>query len=352
MKTLLDSTKIGSMTLKNRFIRAAIGDSAVGGHLTASMLELYGSLAKGGVGTIITGFTLVDEAEGLFPMPAMYADSFVDEYTKMTDLVHEQEAKIILQLVYVGSYVMGETGGRTVLGPSSVANLNNGITPKEMDIEEIKTVQNKFAQAAVRAQKAGFDGIEIHAAHGFLLNQFITPYYNRRSDLYGGSIENRARMVLEIYSAIREAVGKDYPVWFKLNCKDGFEGGLSHDDFRYVCRELTRLGADAIELSGNWSAHANDTEPYFKEEAAEIAEENQIAVILTGGNRDFRQMEQLLNTTHIGYFGMARPFISEPDLVDRYQKEHLERISCVRCNGCFKNPSRRCIQNQKPSLEV
>ena len=183
-----------------------------------------------------------------------------------------------------------------------------------MSADEIKAVQEKFAQAAVRAKKAGFDGIEIHAAHGFLLSQFITPYYNRRSDIYGGAIENRARMTLETYSAIREAVGKEYPVWVKLNCIDGFEGGLTLEDFLYVCRALTKLGVDAIEVSGNWMARSKEKEAYFKNEAAIAAEENQVAVILTGGNRDYGQMEQLLNTTRIGYFGMSRPFISEPDL--------------------------------------
>ncbi len=325
MKTLFDSTTIGSMTLKNRFIRAATADRAVSGHLTKAMYKTYEDLASGGVGTIITGFTLVDETEGSFPLPAIYADSLVDQYEKLITAAHVHGANIILQLVYVGSYIMGNAGGRAVLGPSAVANLNTRVIAKEMSIDEIKAVQGKFAQAALRAQKAGFDGIEIHAAHGFLLNQFITPYYNRRSDIYGGTIENRARMTLETYSAIREAVGTEYPVWIKLNCTDGFEGGLTLEDFLYVCRALTKLGVDAIEVSGNWMAHSKEKEAYFKNEAARAAEENQVAVIVTGGNRDYEQMEHLLNTTGIGYFGMSRPFIWEPDLVNQYEKEHPKR---------------------------
>ena len=315
MKTLFDSTKIGSMTLKNRFIRAATADRAVNGHLTKPMYKTYEDLARGGVGTIITGFTLVDEAEKSYPLPAIYADSFVGQYEQLIADAHAHGANIILQLVYVGSYIMGDTGGKAVLGPSAVTNLNTKAVPKEMSVDEIKAVQGKFAQAAVRAKKAGFDGIEIHAAHGFLLSQFITPYYNHRSDIYGGTIENRARMTLETYSAIREAVGKEYPVWVKLNCTDGFEGGLTLEDFLYVCRALTKLGVDAIEVSGNWMARSKEKEAYFKNEAAMAAEENQVAIILTGGNRDYGQMEQLLNTTRIGYFGMSRPFLSEPDLV-------------------------------------
>ncbi|HEY3421653.1 MAG TPA: NADH:flavin oxidoreductase [Methanocellaceae archaeon] len=322
MKTLFESTKIGSMTLKNRFIRAATADRAVSGHLTKAMYKTYEDLSCGGVGTIITGFTLVDEAEGSYPLPGIYSDSLVDQYEKLITAAHEHGANIILQLVYVGSYIMGGTAGQTVLGPSAVTNLNTKAIPKEMSVDDIKAVQEKFAQAALRAKKAGFDGIEIHAAHGFLLSQFITPYYNRRSDIYGGSIENRARMTLETYSAIREAVGREYPIWVKLNCTDGIEGGLTIEDFLYTCKALTKLGVDAIEVSGNWMARSKEKEAYFKNEAAMAAKENPVAVILTGGNRDRGQMEQLLNSTEIGYFGMSRPFLSEPDLVSRYEKEY------------------------------
>jgi len=348
MKTLLDSTEIGSMSLKNRFISAAVGDVAGGGHLTESMLKKYETLAKGGVGTIITGFTLIDEVESSFDIPAMYADSFVTEYRKLTDIVHSYETKIILQLVYIGSYVMGDPGNRAILGPSAVANLNNGIVPKEMTVSEIKNIQSKFAQAAVRAKKAGFDGIELHAAHGFLLGQFLTPHYNRRSDSYGGSIENHARMVIETFTTVRESVGNEYPIWIKINCTDGIEDGISSDGFRYVCAELAKSGVNAIEVSGNWIDRSKDKTAYFQDEAAAIAEENGVAVILTGGNRDYAQMEQLLNSTGIGYFGMARPFISEPDLPHRYEKEHTKRTKCVSCNACLdpKNAG-SCILNRK-----
>jgi 2,4-dienoyl-CoA reductase-like NADH-dependent reductase (Old Yellow Enzyme family) len=348
MKTLLDSTQIGSMALKNRFISAAIGDFVeAGGHVTDSMRKKYETLAKGGVGTIITGFTLVDETEGAFNIPAMYADSFVGEYKELIDSVHAYEANIILQLVYIGSYVMGDPGDRPILGPSAVENLHNGIVPKEITLSEIKDIQSNFAQAAVRAKKAGFDGIELHAAHGFLLSQFLMPYYNHRSDIYGGSIENRARMILETYSIVREAVGNDYPIWIKINCTDGIEGGISIDDFRYICTELTKLGVNAIEVSGNWMDRSKDTTAYFKNEAATIAKETGVAVVLTGGNRDYSQMEELLNNTDIGYFGMARPFISEPDLPMRFEKGHSKKIRCVNCNACATPESAgSCIFNK------
>lgn len=351
MKKLLDTTRIGNMTLKNRFIRSAIGDYAVDGHLNEKNFETYENLAKGGVGTIITGFALVDEAEKSAPIFSMYDDSFIEEYERLTNKVHEHGANIILQLVYIGSYAyaMGDVIGRTVLGPSAVANLISGIVPKEMNIEEIKSVQKKFAQAALRAKKAGFDGIEIHAAHGFLLNQFITPYYNQRKDIYGGTIENRARMLLETYSAIREAVGEDYPVFAKVNSTDGFEGGMTLDDCRYVCKELDKLGIDAIEVSGNWYqiSSSGKKETYFKDEAAVLAKDNKAAIIVTGYNREYEKMEEMLNGGGIEYFGMARPFISEPDLVNKYEKEHLAKVKCVSCNACTKPENEgRCILNK------
>lgn len=335
MKTLLDTTRVGGMALKNRFVAAAVGDFvAAGGHVTTRMREKYETLARGGAGTIISGFTLVDEAEGAFPIAAMYADAFIEEYRGLTASVHAQGARMLQQLVYIGSYVMGETGGRPVLGPSAMANLNNGVVPKAMTGGEIRAVQGKFAQAAVRAKQAGFDGVELHAAHGFLLSQFLTPYYNRRSDGYGGSAGKRARMVLETLAAVREAAGADFPVWVKLNCTDGIEGGIAPEDFRQVCAALGQAGAAAIEVSGNWLDRAADKGPYFREEAATIAGETAAAVVLTGGNRDFAQLEELLNRTGIGYFGLARPLIAEPDLPLRYERERPERARCVSCNAC------------------
>ena len=196
MKTLFDTTRIGNMTLKNRFIRAAIGEATTNGQVNQQILDLYENLAQGGVGTMITGFTLVDESEKIYPMMAFYDDSFTEGHKNLTNTVHKFNANIILQLVYVGSYVMGDATEVNVLAPSVVENLNTKTIPKEISTEEIKNIQNKFANGALRAKNAGYDGIEIHAAHGFLLSQFMTPYYNRRNDLYGGSTLNRARMIL------------------------------------------------------------------------------------------------------------------------------------------------------------
>ncbi|MDR3302406.1 MAG: NADH:flavin oxidoreductase [Spirochaetaceae bacterium] len=329
MKTLFDKTQLRQMTLKNRFIRAAIGEKTTDGQVNEHILKIYKELAEGGTGTLITGFTLVDRAEKSFPLMAFYNDSFFEGHKKLTNLVHEYNANIILQLVYVGSYIMGEATGMTILAPSVVENLNTKIIPQEITVDQIKNIQQKFAAAAVRAKTAGYDGVEIHAAHGFLLSQFITPHYNRRMDLYGGSVANRARMSLETYEAIRKSVGKDFPVLIKINASDGFENGVPFEDVLYLCQELAKRGIDAIEISGAWGKFTQDSRSFFKNEAKKIAAANTAKIIMTGGNRDFKEMTEILNNTKIEYFGIARPLAKEPDLINRFEKEYKYKEECL-----------------------
>ncbi|MDR1174059.1 MAG: NADH:flavin oxidoreductase [Treponema sp.] len=324
MATLFDKTNIGSMKLKNRFIRAAIAEKTQDGHINDTILELYEKFAQGGAGALITGFTLVDREEKNFPLMACYDDSFLDGHRKLTNLVHENGTSIILQLVYVGSYVMGDAGGVTILAPSAVKNLNTGIVPQEIKINEIKNIQEKFAAAALRAKNAGYDGIEIHAAHGFFLSQFMTPYYNRRTDIYGLSIENRSRMLLETYDAIRQYTGNDFPVLIKINVNDGFDGEVSFEDVLYLCKKLTERGISAIEISGAWQKFPKESTSYFKKEAETIAAQNNIKVIMTGGNLHFNEMTDILNTTKIEYFGMARALMQNTDLINMFEKQYRQ----------------------------
>jgi 2,4-dienoyl-CoA reductase-like NADH-dependent reductase (Old Yellow Enzyme family) len=328
MKTLFDLTYIGKMTLKNRFIRSAISENTKNGEINQQILDLYKQLTAGGAGTMITGFTLVDEFEKTYSAMAFYNDSFVDNHRKLTNMIHENNANIILQLAYCGSYVMGAMPEEGVLAPSIVKNLNTNIIPREITINEIKNIQKKFAEAALRAKNAGYDGVEIHAAHGFFLSQFMTPYYNRRNDLYGGSVLNRARIILETYEAIRELAGDDFSVWIKINVSDGITDGVSFDDVLYLCNELSIKKIDAIEISGNWQILKKQS-VYFKDEAEIIASKNETAVVLTGGNNNFDEMTEILNATKINYFGMARALSKEPDLINKY----TEKYSLKKTNG-------------------
>jgi len=347
MKTLFDKTSIGTMEVKNRLIRAAAGDRfAVNGHMTEKDLNVYEDLAKGGVGTIITGFTYIVESDNASPRSfGIYDDSFISEYKKLTDMVHGYNAKIVLQLVHYGSHVIGEVGNnKRVLAPSAVEYRDTKIMPEEITKEEIKHIQKAFADASVRAKKAGFDGVELHSAHGFLLNEFLTPYYNRRSDEYGGTIEDRTKMLLETYSFVREAVGNEYPILVKISCTDGIDQGITFEGFKYACKELVNLGVNAIEVSGAWHKYSSKDEFYFKEYTEKIAEENDVAVILVGGNRNFASMTEILNETSIEYFSMCRPLIAEPDLVNRWESGDNSKAKCISCNGCIgAGQEGRCV---------
>ena len=318
VKTLFDTTILNGLSLKNRFIRAAVGENTADGAVNEHILGVYRELSRGGAGTLITGLTLVDETERLYPILALYNDTFTDGHKKLTALVHESGANIISQLVYVGSQVTGGRHGDLLLAPSAIKHLRSNAIPREASVGEIKTIQRKFAEAALRAKEAGYDGVEIHAAHWFFLSQFLTPYYNCRADQYGGPVENRARMLIETYEAIREAVGKGFPVWVKINVRDGFDMGVSLEDCLYAGRELAHRGIDAIEVSGDWMERSENSGPFFKDEAQALAAETGVSIILTGGNRDFQNMTEILNSTDIAYFGLARPLMKEPDLINRF----------------------------------
>jgi 2,4-dienoyl-CoA reductase-like NADH-dependent reductase (Old Yellow Enzyme family) len=322
MRTLFDRSQIGQLSLQNRFIRAAVTDTTFDGYINDAMVKKYTALAEGGVGAIITGMSLVDGEESLLPIVSLCSDSFVSGHRKLTESVHKYDTRIIAQLAYIGSYAsVGGNGGLVALAPSSVANIVTGTPAREMRIGEIKLIQKKFADAAVRAREAGYDGVEIHAAHGLLLSQFLTPYYNQRTDEYGGGIENRVRMLFEVYSSIRKATGYDFPIWVKLNSSDGIQDGITDEDFRDICYIMTRADVDAIEVSGNWTPHASRSRAYFKDAAALAAEDNDIPVILTGGNRKAQEMTEILNETKIQFFGIARPFSRESGLIERFRRE-------------------------------
>jgi len=360
MKQLFEKTSINGIELKNRFIRSATWERKAddSGHLTERLLKVYEDLADGGAAAIITGYAYVIREEQPNPgMMGIYDDSFIDEYRKLTETVHSRGSKIILQLVYGGSFTWFNTAGRVIWGPSAVPNKISNVTPKEMTKDEINTLVQAFGDAALRAKNSGFDGIEIHGAHGYLLNMFLSPYFNRREDEYGGSPEKRARIIYDVYDNARLKTGKDFPILIKLNCSD-FMGdmGFTFDECKTLSKKLAAKGIDAIEISGgpvfkapkpdkdpsNLPAESIGKESYFAEYAKQIADIVDVPVLLVGGNRSFDIMESILQNSRIQYFSICRPLLSEPDLISKWSKDRSVKPRCTSCGKCFHNDGNMC----------
>jgi 2,4-dienoyl-CoA reductase-like NADH-dependent reductase (Old Yellow Enzyme family) len=359
MKTLFDTTLLSGIRVKNRFVRSATWEKLAddNGHITDIQSAIYEELAINKVGLIITGNANIIASDIPSPkMMGMYDDSFIDEYRKLTDRVHSHGSAIVMQLVHGGSNTGNIVANRVLLAPSAVENIAEKTMPKEISKTEIQEVIQAFAAASYRAEVAGFDGIQLHIAHGYLLSQFLNPYYNRRIDEYGGSVENRSRIIIETLKAIRKVVSRDFVLMAKINCEDFMENGLTAEDSLAVCKLMAENGLNAVEVSGgsgssrkNEGAARNgiirkEKESYFKDYAAKIAEQVDIPVMLVGGNRSIELMTEILNTTKIGYFSLSRPLLREPDLIARWESGDTEKAKCISCNRCFTSDDyRHCM---------
>lgn len=343
MKTFQDKTFLGTIEMKNRFIRAAVGDRTEGGHLNEQNYKLYDQLALGGAAALITGFTVVCEEEHTANIFSLATDTLIPEYKILTKRIHEHGSKAIVQLVYLGGFAPQERP----LSPSAQKNPYTQVDMFEMTVDEILMMEQKFADAARRAKDAGFDGVEIHGGHGFLHHQFFSPLFNHRTDSYGGSIENRCRFLFETVSKVRNAVGSDFTVMMKIQVEDFAPGGITQKDYLYLADGLSQLGINAIELTGNWAAHKPKERMYYRDAAIEISDRVKCKVIQTGGNRELNLLEQELNSSSVEYFGFARPFICQPDWVNQYFSGAIEKPRCISCNYCMRNPEFMCVFNKE-----
>jgi 2,4-dienoyl-CoA reductase-like NADH-dependent reductase (Old Yellow Enzyme family) len=309
-------------------------------------------MAGNGVAAIITGMVGVDGNSRLISkMVKGYGEAFAPELAKLVEKVHGLGAKLIVQLSHCGQQAKQIDGGGPSLGPSDATGAQ-GNPIKGMSHDEIRSVSAAFAATAARCKQAGADAVQIHAAHGYLLSQFLNPYFNKRTDEYGGSAEGRSRIVLETYDAVRAVAGDDYPVWIKINCKDLTEPSISPKEFQLLCDELDKRGIDAVEVSGGAGLNRQSSpsqpvkkaedEGYFAQEALKIAESASFSVISIGGYNTPAVMEKWLNFGKIEALSLSRPFISEPDLVGRWERGDMQKARCISCNKCF-NPELKCV---------
>lgn len=367
MSTLFTEARIGNMALKNRFIRSATWENMAteDGHMTDKLYAIYDELAKGEVGLIVTGYAnIIEEEKPNAGMMGIYNDSFISEYKKLTELVHKNESKIVMQLAYGGTKTTYNVGERVIYAPSDVCERGTKTSGKVMSKDDIHYVVDAFAKASQRALESGFDGVEIHAAHTYLINQFLSPYYNRREDEYGGSLENRMRLLLEIYSETRKRVGDEFPILVKLTASDFFDGGLTFSETRTICKTLEAVGVDAIIISGNvhgkadtmigetYDGYTIQEEGYFHEYGHVISTEVNIPVITVGGLSDINKIEAISENTNIQFFALSRPLLSEPHLIKRWKEGDRTAVECERCSKCRTKRGNFCVVNKERKREL
>ncbi len=364
---VFEPKEIGGMVIKNRLVRSATteGMASEDGSVTDKLVELYKILAEGGVGLIITGYAYVQPSGKALPrQTGIYRDDLIPGWRKIAETVHEHGdgCKVAMQLVHCGrqSWSLEET-----MAPSVVFEPVVNKMPREMTVEEIEETIEAFAEAARRAKEAGFDAVQLHAAHGYLLSQFLSPYTNRRTDEYGGSTENRIKIVEDIYKRTVEKVGKDFPIMIKMNVDDFLEGGINLNESRKIAERLSKIGFAAIETSGGMDETATrsidlvasrtkirskDKEAYFLPYAREVKKVIDIPLILVGGIRSLDVIEKILAEGSADFAALCRPLIREPDLPNRWLKGigglTADCISCNACLGSLVEGGVRCIQKE------
>jgi 2,4-dienoyl-CoA reductase-like NADH-dependent reductase (Old Yellow Enzyme family) len=379
--TVFEQAPLAGLRLKNRIIRSATHEGMADerGFPTEKLTKLYVRLARGDVGAIITGYAAVqaDGKSSLFAMTMIDNDDCIQAYRRMTDAVHECGTPIIMQVAHCGRQTRRKSTGFPPVAPSA---LRDGFfsedVPRELSEEEIYEIIDNFAAAIVRTQRAGFDGVQLHMAHGYLLSEFLSDYSNCRRDQWGGSTMNKYRIVGEIFKKAREQVG-DYPILVKMNAYDGRNNGMRIEEAVRVAQMLEESGCAAIEVScgvaedglytmrgerlpaeaalnytfkyknlpGFIKAIAKPILPMGMKQpkpllkfnlaaAVQIKAAVSIPVIAVGGLNSLDDIDHIIGSQNIDFVSMSRPFIIEPDIVSKFHKGLQAKSKCIMCNYC------------------
>ncbi len=387
---LFTPKKIGKMVVKNRFVRSPTGDKRTlkDGACSPEMVTFYEELAYGGSGLIITGASYVmRNGEGLPNLMGLHRDENVEGYREMVRAVHKYPGtRIFLQIYHTAYHVDAPNydfkNWGTPIAPSVLTDEVTGVTSRAMTEEDIQQMINAFAAAARRAKEAEFDGVQLHSAHGYMIHEFLSPATNKRTDKWGGSFENRLRFLIEVFNKVKETVGDDFPIAIKLNMEDYQEGGLTIDLSKRIAERINAMGFDALEISAGvrGERHFNMARgdiPYdyfglngkteygkrklvkylreqaedvkFKEGyllpfAREIKKVISIPLIVPGGMRTVKFMEEVIENGQADFIGLCRPLIRDPEFPNKVEKGFVKRSDCLNCNRCLVNKPVMCYQ--------
>jgi 2,4-dienoyl-CoA reductase-like NADH-dependent reductase (Old Yellow Enzyme family) len=375
---LFTPMEINGMQVKNRLVRSATYEAmaAEDGSVTDRLIGLYTTLAKGGVGLIITGYAYIQENGRCMQFQTgVSSNDNIPGLKKLVDAVHEQGGKIALEIFHSGRQTTPALiGGQTPMAPSAMeADPLLHTEPRAMTTGEISETIDAFAAAAVRCKKAGFDAVQLHGAHGYLISQFLSPFTNRRTDQWGGNTENRMRFVREVVKKVRAAVGADYPVLIKISVEEGVDKGLTLDESRIIAKGLAEEGVDAIEVSGgivvdtafvmsrgdvpidqmtgglegdaktqaqqalySIAGAVKVEEAYWLRHAVKIKEVvGDVPVMLVGGMKYPQTMEGIVKEKKADLNSLARSLVREPSLPKEMAEGRKSPVKCAYCNRCL-----------------
>jgi 2,4-dienoyl-CoA reductase-like NADH-dependent reductase (Old Yellow Enzyme family) len=341
---LFSSATLGTLELPNRLVRSATAERMTDsdGRPTEALTRLYQRLARGGVGLIISGHMYVHPSGKCHPeMTGIYTDELIPDLKKLAQAVHDDGGKVVAQINHGGMQCSTETVAETV-APSAISADFLKQPARALSVDEIEALIDAFAQAARRAKQAGFDGVQLHAAHGYLINQFHSPFVNRRQDAWGGRLENRARFLIRVCRAVREQVGPDYPVLIKFGIQDGLDRGLSAEEGIQIVAMMAAMGLDGVEISGGVKSSSvekgvrnPDEEAYFLPLARRAATATALPVITVGGYRSRDVIERALAEDGIDFVALCRPLIHDPEFPRKLKAGQIDRSGCISANNCW-----------------
>jgi 2,4-dienoyl-CoA reductase-like NADH-dependent reductase (Old Yellow Enzyme family) len=381
MNTVFENVKISGIMMKNRIIRSATHEGMCdeNGRPTEELIRTYEQLAKGGVGAIISGFVGIMQ-NGKYSSKGMGmidTDDNISSFRNMVDRVHACDTPIIMQIVHCGRQTRSKFTGYPTVAPSAIRDkVFNEDKPHELKEDEINEIIDNFILAIERAKKSGFDGVQLHMAHGYLLSSFLSPHMNKRKDKWGGTTENRFRIVKEILLRARQVVG-NFPILAKISAYEKSDDGMNIEEAVRISKYLEELGCDAIEVScgiiedGFWTSRGEFpfeiiaaynyriksipqflkplVKPIFKKQLASpkpyelfnldsaerIKKHVSIPVIVVGGIRKFADIKDIIENNRCDFVSMAKPFIIEPNIANKFKEGKQLESKCIDCNYCL-----------------
>ena len=376
--TLIESVfqpfEMERLKLTGRLVRAPVwsGTADEDGFVTDKTVEFYTRLAGQGLGLIETGFAFVSENSRAVPrMLGISNDDFIPGLTRLVEAVHARGDKIALQIAHCGlnadpaydpdGLIYGPSlimlNGTTQAEKTGRLHKGNAHIMRSLTRWQIDRIIDEFIEAAERAEEAGFDAVEVHGAHHYLISEFLSPMFNKRTDIYGGGSRQRARFLLDVVRGIRDAMA-DLPVFVRLNCEDFTPGGITLEDTRVTAEMLAETGADVLSVSGNNPTRTRivkrEKEAYFREQSKVIRAAFGKPVILTGGLRSVEGINEVLGGEYADMVGIGRPLIRTPELPSRWKDGNFDPYDCISCNGCMQRGleySVSCVRMGEDELE-